>query len=544
MTITTVYNAAGTYSFTVPAGCTSIVIDAKGAGASAGGGAGGRAQGTLAVTPGEVLTIVVGGTPTQSGNAVTAGYNGGALRHAQAPGFGPPVNILDGCSGGGSDVRQAGTGLASRKIAAAGGGGAGSGGGNSGAGGGAVGTAGAGAAGGGGGGTGAAGGAAGGSGAGIGQAGSSGQGGAAGDMLASGDAVHFGGAGGGGYFGGGGGGATAAAGAGGGGGSSYIAGAGLTAATTTAAAGSPAATDGSVSLTYNQAPNQPALTAFTDGDDTAGVLLKWAFSDADPTDTQSKADVQWRIGTGAWTQILNAVTVALQYQFAANTFAGVIGQQVEYQVRTYDAAAVVGPWSTSGFFTPRQESASAPTVAVESPSFFSSTPGTTVTRATPFRYLQLDLNGAGNGWAIIDAGALVTSYSFNWPDLTALTVAGTAYTFGVKVSPYSNVFVPSPRGTAVSTAAINSPTTPTIASIVPNTASGTVTVTITNPAGGAAVAGNDIYRTNLDEGSAETRVAVGVAANGSWVDWQAPLNRLLRYRVVARAANGNGTSST
>jgi hypothetical protein len=68
------YTTAGTYTFTVPNGCTSIsavVVGGGGGGAGCdgaqvrnetnnGGGGGGLAYGTIAVTPGETLTVVVG----------------------------------------------------------------------------------------------------------------------------------------------------------------------------------------------------------------------------------------------------------------------------------------------------------------------------------------------------------------------------------------------------------------------------------------------------------------------------------------------------
>ncbi|MBX7240096.1 MAG: T9SS type A sorting domain-containing protein [Bacteroidia bacterium] len=247
-------------TFTVPTGVTAITIDARGAqGANAldrlitnaNGGLGGRAQGTLTVTPGQVLNIYVGGQGNTSG---TGGFNGG--------GNGGLSNAGSSCSGGyagggggASDIRAGGTALTNRVIVAGGGGGAGRDycngtcqpcgcGGSGGAGGGLTGVNGV-AAGncgfsypgsginGGFGGTSTAGGAgAPGDGGGVsGSAGASGIGGAG----ATGDYDVSGGGGGGGYFGGGGGGGASSgsgvAAGGGGGGSSYIT--GLTGGSTT-----------------------------------------------------------------------------------------------------------------------------------------------------------------------------------------------------------------------------------------------------------------------------------------------------------------------
>ncbi|WP_344188142.1 IPT/TIG domain-containing protein [Acrocarpospora corrugata] len=110
----------GPQTFTVPAGVTSIVVDAFGAQGQAGpgpvpggaGGRGGEAKATLAVTPGQELQINVGGTDGYGGGG--AGGKGG-------------VWWLDGGAGGGaSDVRTGpGYGLDDRVLVAGGGGGGG-----------------------------------------------------------------------------------------------------------------------------------------------------------------------------------------------------------------------------------------------------------------------------------------------------------------------------------------------------------------------------------------------------------------------------------
>ena len=112
-------------TFTVPPGVSRLLIEAKGAqggagatgGNSSSGGAGGfgsRTTGILAVTPGQVLNLFVGG----HGGTPTGGYNGG--------GNGGSVNA--GGGGGASDVRLGGLGAANRILVAGGGGGGGRGG--------------------------------------------------------------------------------------------------------------------------------------------------------------------------------------------------------------------------------------------------------------------------------------------------------------------------------------------------------------------------------------------------------------------------------
>jgi large repetitive protein len=118
----------GVQTYTVPVGVTSLTVDVYGAQGGFGynvpnvtPGLGGRVQATLAVTPGEVLNIYVGGQGGPGGTTVggTAGYNGGGT------GGGWPGGRSGGGGGGASDIRQGGTALSNRVVIGSGGGGTG-----------------------------------------------------------------------------------------------------------------------------------------------------------------------------------------------------------------------------------------------------------------------------------------------------------------------------------------------------------------------------------------------------------------------------------
>jgi hypothetical protein len=203
----------------VPPGVTQATFELDGAPGARdpGGGAGGVTVATLATTPGEILEIVVGGTPA---GAAGGGFNGGG-----DPGGGGATDVRIGSCAAGASCP-----LGARLLVAGGGGGV-TGSVFGGGGGGLAGLAGGDAAGpgtGGGGGTQTAGGAGGLGGDGLaapGEAGSIGQGGAGGrgPLPGGGCCGQGGGGGGGGYYGGGGGGqGTAIFGGGGGGGSGFI----------------------------------------------------------------------------------------------------------------------------------------------------------------------------------------------------------------------------------------------------------------------------------------------------------------------------------
>jgi hypothetical protein len=77
-----VFTSPGTYSYTVPAGVTQLLVHAAGGTGASGvglpglGGVPGAAaivEGSLTVIPGQSFTVVVGG----AGNGTTGGYGGG-----------------------------------------------------------------------------------------------------------------------------------------------------------------------------------------------------------------------------------------------------------------------------------------------------------------------------------------------------------------------------------------------------------------------------------------------------------------------------------
>jgi hypothetical protein len=99
---TTSYGSAGTYTFTVGAGYTSVAIDMGGAQGGNGcnstsypGGKGGRVQCTLAVTAGQSLTVVVGGL----GGYPTAGSPGNGGQGYTSCGGGGGYSAIQSTSG-------------------------------------------------------------------------------------------------------------------------------------------------------------------------------------------------------------------------------------------------------------------------------------------------------------------------------------------------------------------------------------------------------------------------------------------------------------
>jgi PKD domain len=130
------YNG-NTQSFTVPACVTSIQVDVRGAQGGNGGngqycsntvlgGQGGRVQATLAVTPGQVVTVVVGQQGTAGNSNCSSACNGGAggygglFNGVNGGNTSSGVTASGGGGGGASYVQLSGTAVA---IGGGGGGG-------------------------------------------------------------------------------------------------------------------------------------------------------------------------------------------------------------------------------------------------------------------------------------------------------------------------------------------------------------------------------------------------------------------------------------
>ncbi len=120
---TIVFSSTGEHTFTVPAGITSLDVFAVGGRggdtpAAAQGGQGAEVTGTVSVTPGQTLYVLVGANGGDADLSAAGGFNGGGDGGGEAGG-----------GGGASDVRTspeaAGLTPDTRLIVAAGGGGAG-----------------------------------------------------------------------------------------------------------------------------------------------------------------------------------------------------------------------------------------------------------------------------------------------------------------------------------------------------------------------------------------------------------------------------------
>lgn len=298
-----------------------------------------------------------------------------------------------------------------------------------------------------------------------------------------------------------------------------------------------------VALVANTAPNAPTLTTPANNatiDRSITQRFAWTFSDPDAGDSQSKFDLQYRlVGGSTWTTVTQTIPNAY-YDFASGTFAA---GNYEWQVRTYDAQGVVGPWSASSFFT-AADAPAMPTITV--PTSGGTVGNTqTVTWSAPnqtdyqIRRVADNAGSPNTGTVYYDSGDVVSS-----------TARSQTLTFETN-NRYEHIQVRiKNNGLWSAWASIRvqvsyTPPTVPVVSLLADDDAGSLVVTVTNPAPGAGVPAtsyNDLY---VDDGSGEERKATMVTPNTSWTYWTPVALRDYagHVRVVAVATNGTTTSS-
>lgn len=289
----------------------------------------------------------------------------------------------------------------------------------------------------------------------------------------------------------------------------------------------------------NQPPNAPTNLSPTGNvtiDRTVAQRFSWVFSDPNAGDSQSKYDLQYRVvGAGTWTTV-TGTTPNQFHDFAAATFAA---GDYEWQVRTYDAGGVVGPWSASSFFK-----AGTPPTA---PTITSPTNGSTISQSTGSVAWSYPSQQAYQARKVADsAGNPDTATVYYDSGVVESTTARTqALTFPVN-NRWEHIQVRIRDGGLWSTwasvrvnVAYTPPGVPTVVA-AGNDSLGYISVAITNPAPGAGeptVTQNYLYRREDASGDG-IRIKTGIAASGTYNDHAVATGVVYQYKAVAVGSNG------
>jgi hypothetical protein len=259
-------------------------------------------------------------------------------------------------------------------------------------------------------------------------------------------------------------------------------------------------------LLYNATPLAPTNLVPTGGTikDRAQVIrFSWQYNDS-PGDTQSKFDLQYRLqGAGTWT----TVTQTTPNQFYDMPAATLAAGAYEWQVRTYDSGAVVGPYSSISAFNAATKTPT-PTITAPANGATIATASQTATWSSvaqvQYELKLLDATGVTTLWT--DTRTSASTSKTITPELSN----NTTYQLSLRVMDAGGIWSDADINTF--NVSFTAPGIPTI-SLVKDDVRGTVTATVQNPypAGTVpALANNEIYR--RENAGAWVRIATATDA--------------------------------
>jgi hypothetical protein len=259
-------------------------------------------------------------------------------------------------------------------------------------------------------------------------------------------------------------------------------------------------------LLYNATPLAPTNLVPTGGTikDRAQVIrFSWQYNDS-PGDTQSKFDLQYRLqGAGTWTTVTQT-TPNQFYDMPANTLAA---GSYEWQVRTYDSGAVVGPYSSISAFNAATKTPT-PTITAPANGATIATASQTATWSSvaqvQYELKLLDATGVTTLWTDTQTNGNTSK------TITHTLANNTTYQLSLRVMDAGGLWSDADINTF--NVSFTAPGIPTI-SLVKDDVRGTVTATVQNPypAGTVpALANNEIYR--RENAGAWVRIATATDA--------------------------------
>lgn len=303
------------------------------------------------------------------------------------------------------------------------------------------------------------------------------------------------------------------------------------------------------SHTFNSAPTAPTWTSVSgEVEDVAEtLLLDWVFNDPD-SDAQSDYTIRRRKGAAAYAywngtswQAGEDASTKIASSVSSKTLSASWGADGDddhyYAIKTWDPSDEVSPWSSELRVIPSAQdnpTITAPTGTVG----FTATATWTATTQTAYRVVVSDTSSTSDmdagtldddsGWVVDAAKTALIEFPTN---------SATRY-FRVQTKNDEGLISDIDQETL--TVSYTAPTEPTLT--VSEVELGALRITIDNPAGGATVVSNEVYRRVGTE--PYIRRATGVAVDGAWDDWAVTGGVTYDYKVRALGDNGTWTEGS
>ncbi|MED4586677.1 hypothetical protein P9578_28380 [Brevibacillus choshinensis] len=280
-------------------------------------------------------------------------------------------------------------------------------------------------------------------------------------------------------------------------------------------------------IIFNTPPTAPT-NLYPNGisvDRSQNLRFSWQHNDT-PGDVQSKYDLRYRmVGNVNWNDVSNVTP----NQFFDQPGSSLTKGQYEWQVRTYDQADAVSPYSAQAVFTAGDKPVS-PTILEPVATITGPRPNVSWSSADQTAYQVHVVDGVTTVW---DTGEVISG---NKMVTVGVDLSNNkTYTFKVRIKNADGIW--SNWTQSSQSVSFTPPATPVITTSVQ---AEMVAIQITNPAPTGTqpnAAFNDLYRKESTE-TVWTRIASDVPVNGSYVDYTPASGVSYDYKAIVTGDNG------
>lgn len=288
--------------------------------------------------------------------------------------------------------------------------------------------------------------------------------------------------------------------------------------------------NGVFTIKHNVAPTQPTNLSPSGGavrDVNQAVTLSWRFNDANASDYQTKAEVNYRLQGATLWSVVNVNSSQEQYVLSAISAIGTY----EWRVKTFDRDNVESPWSNTAVFV-MAEPTTAPIIVSPTTSIAVSRPNIQWTGVAQQSYQVVIEDSLGA--VLWDTGEVISP---NQAVTSGIDLDnGGTYTFRVRIKDSGGLF--SSFASVTSSVSFTPPVKP---EVTVQEGDGTITLVINSASPTGTQPITESYEVYKELDGVFTLIAYGV--NTSFTDYFVASGKEYRYYVKALGDNGTTRNS-